>query len=88
MGRKIKRDKNFRLNNVSLASYGFDAKYGTDEYRYDAELEEKLKPYTDNDYLKTDIKSLAAVAKVLNSWNGDMVVVNEDGTITFYNGDY
>jgi len=88
MGKQYKRDKNFKMNNVSLASYGYWVNYNSSDYRYDPELEAKLKPYVENNYLKTDIKSLSEVAKILGSWNGDMVVVNDDGTITFYNGDY
>ena len=88
MGKQYKRDKNFRINNVSLASYGYCVNYNSADYRYDSELEAKLKPYVENNYLKTDMKSLSEVAKILESWNGNMVVVNSDGTITFYNGDY
>jgi hypothetical protein len=88
MGKEYKRDKNFRLNNVSVASYGYWENYNSPNYRFDPELEAKLKPYVENNCLKTDIKSLSEVAKILDGWNGDMVVVNGDGTITFYNGDY
>lgn len=88
MGKEYKRDKNFKMNNVSLASYGYYVSYNDANYRYSPELEAKLKPYVENNCLKTDIKSLSEIAKILGNWNGDMVVVNSDGTITFYNGDY
>ena len=77
----------FRMNNVRRASYGYDERYG-DENRYPKELEKALEPYVVNGYLKTDIKSLAEVSTILNRWYGEMVVVNGDQTITFYNGDY
>ena len=77
----------FRMNNVRRASYGYDERYG-DENRYPKELEKALEPYVVNGYLKTDIKSLAEVSTILNRWYGEMVVVNADQTITFYNGDY
>lgn len=77
----------FQMNNVRRASYGYDERYG-DENRYPKELEKALEPYVVNGYLKTDIKSLAEVSTILNKWYGEMVVINSDQTITFYNGDY
>ena len=56
MGKQYKRDKNFRINNVSLASYGYCVNYNSADYRYDSELEAKLKPYVENNYLKKDMK--------------------------------
>ena len=75
------------MNNVYKATYGYNERYG-DENRYPKELEKELEPYVVNGYLKTDIKSLAEVSAILGNWYGDMVVVNKDQTITFYNGDY
>ena len=77
----------FEMRNVYKGSYMSHERYG-DENRYPKELEKELAPYVVNGYLKTDIKSLAEVSNILNKWYGEMVVVNGDQTITFYNGDY
>lgn len=79
--------KRFEMNNVYRASYGYCEKYGG-EYRYSKELEKKLRPYVVEGYLKTDIKSLAEVAKILDGWSGEMVTINDDQTITFYDANY
>lgn len=84
----MKRNKNFKLNNVFIASYGYCERYGHSDFKFSKSLEEELSPYVENDYLKTDIKSLSEVAKILDNYTGDVVVVNGDGTITFYNTDY
>ena len=79
--------KGFQLKNVYLASYGYREKYNENN-GYCFEFEKEIEPYVVNGYLKTDIKSLAEVAKILDNYSGDMLVVNDDETITFYDGDY
>lgn len=84
----MKKSKNkLIMENVSVGSWGGCKKYG-EGFRYNPEVEEKLRPYVENNCLKTDIDSLTKVAQVLDEWGSDMVVVNSDGTITFYDGDY
>ena len=77
----------FEMKNVYRASYMSWERYG-DENRYPKELEKALAPYVVNGYLKTDIKSLAEVSDILGKWYGEMVSVNGDQTITFYDANY
>ena len=79
--------KKFEMKNVFRATYGYHEKY-SDENRYPKKLEKALAPYVVNGYLKTDIKSLAEVADIIDGWYGESVIVNEDQTITFYDTCY
>lgn len=84
MAKKFER---LELKNVYLATWGYWEKYGG-KHRNSKEFEEKLKPYVVEGYLKTDIKSLAEVAKILDIYAGEMLVINDDQTITFYDANY
>lgn len=79
-------EKRLVIRNVIRATYGNSNKYNENPYPLD--LEKKLRPYVEKGYLKTDFKSLTEVAKIIEGWYGEMVVVSYDGTIIFYNGDY
>lgn len=82
----MKRNKNFKLNNVSVASWGHCESYNSN--RHSPEFEEVIKPYVENDCLKTDIKSLSAVAKILDEYTGELLGINDDGTFTFFDANY
>lgn len=75
-----------KILNVYRASYGYCKKYGEDkDYNYPKSIEQELELYVVDGYLKTDIESLTNVAKILPN---EMVVVNDDGTISFFDGNY
>lgn len=86
MKTKAKHKNELKMNNVFRASWGYNNPYNDNQYS--KELQELLRPYVENGLLKTDFKSLQEVAKILQGYSGEIVVVDSEGTITFYNTDY
>lgn len=85
MKSKEKCKNKLKINNVFVSSYGY---YDPWNDNHNLEEEELLRPFVENELLKTDFDSLQKVAKVLDDYNGKLVVINTDGTIMFFDANY
>lgn len=82
------KKNNIRINNVVVGTYGWHSSFNNwiPSCRPKG-LAEQLVPYVNNDYLKTDFESLRKVAKIIDDYDYSLLI-DEDGTIVFYNLDY